>query len=511
MQRRTILFLSLALVAFASAGAAWWLGNGEAPPVPPLTGGAGPEPLPGKTPTPAVPPEPRAVANGTPRVRVEVVAGEKLVPPPPLRVQAVRAGDDVELPTVLLAGAGAGFDTSPHVAGAALCEIGTDGGRVLRQVAIAAGVVARPVVGARLTVQGHVRDGSGSALAGATVWFGESDVDGNRREWTTDVDGAFTADTAAGAGVPFVVRKDGFAAWWRPVDVTAPPRPCDAVLSPGCTLEVAVAGAADAIEQARLFVVPGGQVATGVAQWPFLLQVLADGYPFDGTGRATIPELPQGGEVALVVRHPRALRGAPHAVALKGERVHTSVPVRVSAGEWRGIVTDEQGQPLAGVDVWARRSARDLVPGASQRLLPPHLDERGVATTRTGADGTFAIAAVDAPDAVLSLRAPGCAGRDVPAPRTAGASLVLPAWRGGEPELVLQPPRAGIGWQVATNLGGGLTDAVAPGAAWRVSLPHAGFFDFLVTTTVDGELRGTQRFVGVAVTGTVELAAPKLE
>src|SRR5688572_1976038 len=131
MQRRTILFLSLAMALLVFAAVAWWLGDHE-PPDPPENGGGvvhTQPPQPTGRPT-GLPDRPPATA-GMPRVAVTVTAGEKLVAPPPVRVQAVRAGDGAELPTVLLAGAGAGFDTSPHAAGAALCEIGAEGARVL--------------------------------------------------------------------------------------------------------------------------------------------------------------------------------------------------------------------------------------------------------------------------------------------------------------------------------------------------------------------------------------------
>lgn len=507
MHRRTLLFFSLTAVV-AMASALWWLSSDSGAQTLQPGGGTGLQAPAPEPPRRAAPPP--ISSPGTPRVRVEVIAKEKFVPPPPTRVQAVRAGDGVELPTALLAGAGAGFDVSPHVAGIALCAIHIEGARVLRQVVVTAGHVARPVIGAPLVVQGRVRDATGKPLVAAAVWFGESHVDGSRRQWTTDEEGAFAAEVPASRGVPFVVRKEGFAAWWRVVDVSVPPGPCDAVLAEGCTLDVGIAAAATGMEEARLFIVPGGHVSTALSQWPFLLQVLDDGYAIDANGHASVPELPQAGEIGIVVRHPRALRQPAHPVTLKGERARVTVPLQVAATEWRGSVVDDAGQPLAGVEVWARRSGRALAAGGSQRLLPPHLDELGTAAARTGPDGAFVVAAIDTPGSVLSLRASGHAGRDLAASSfAAGQALVLPAWRGGEPEFRLLPPRPGAAWDAETDLAGGLSEAVAADTPWRVSLPHAGAFEFVVSTTVDGQVRGTQRFADVAVTGTIELASPK--
>lgn len=510
MQRRTALFLSLAAGVVATL--AWVVSSlPEAPPPLPV----GPPPAGPVPPSPPSPPEARQDPAQLPadaiRVRIEVVAREQYVPPSPVRVQAVQAGDGRELPTQLLAGAGAGFDASPRAAGASLVAIEHDEGRVLRQVALSANETARPTVGSRLVVQGTVRGADGKPVSGCRVWFGAFDRDGQRREVEPDETGAFRAEVPAGLGVPFVVRAPGHATMWRVVAVTAPPAPCDAVLARACVVEVQVAAQALAMHEARLFVVPRPAVATALAMWPFFEQVLGDGVPVDASGRALVEDLPAGGEVGLLVRHPRAALGAPTAVVLKGERVRAVVPLEFAATTWQAVVVDETGQPLPATSVWARSAGGSLAPGTSQRLLPPHLDLRGSFAGLSEAAGAFTVGAPAAAGAVLTLRRAGHAGRDLPwSPALAGTPLVLPAWRGGEVELRVLPPRAGTAWFAECDLAGGGVDAVAADQAFRISLPHPGRFDLVLTTWVGKELRGSERHDGVHATGAVELAAPRL-
>jgi hypothetical protein len=514
MQRRIVLFL-VAVLALAAAvfvlsrggevdvpppgpGPGGTDANGEAPPVSPQPQ---PQPAPQPAPTPAPP--------GAPRVVVEVTMRERYVAPSPSRVTAVRAGDEVPLPAAVVAGAGAGFDASPNAAGTALAVVDGADGRLLRQVALTAGASATVRVGARLVVRGTVVDAKQQPLREATVWFGEFDASGARREHPLDDEGLFTAEVASGDGVPFVARAPGYASQWRTIEVRAAGLRCDAVLERACALDVQIVARAEAMASARVFVVPRGVVSTSLAQWPFFVQALTDGVPVGERGDATIPDLPPGGEAGVLVVHPLAAVGAPVAVVLKGERVRALVPLEFTAAKWRGSVVDDAAQPLAGVSLFARARSGPLVPGTSQRLLPPHLEQRGDFRSWSGNDGTFVLGASTGADGVLSLRAAGHAGRDVAAAAAVAAPLVLPAWRGGEVELLLAPPRAGTPWVVEANLAGGVRELLAADARFRVSLPHAGRFDFVLTTFVGDEQRAQERHDGVHATGAIELSAPR--
>lgn len=503
MQRRTVLFLSLA--AGLALIVAFLLSLGDvAPPV----GARPPEPAAAPPPTRQDPPPPAA---GAVRVRVEVVSKERYVAPAPVRVQAVHAVGGAGLPTALLAGTGAGFDATLHGAGAALVAIEHEEGRVLRQVALQAGEVAQVVLGARLVVRGRVVGADRKPVAGSVVWFGEFDAAGHRREVVPDEEGQFTAEVLAGAGVPFVVTAAGHASAWRVVEVAAPMPRCDAELQRGCSLEVQIAATAIAMHEARVFVVPRPSVTTGVAHWPFFTQALLDGFEVDATGRAVVDGLPATGEVGLVVRHPRAGLAAPQAVVLKGARARAVVPLQFAKDTWQGLVVDDVGQGLPGVAVFARAAGGALDPGSSQRLVPPNLEERGAFVAISDASGAFTIGAPGGGSATVSLRRLGHAGRDILwADVVAGQGLVLPAWRGGQAELRLSPPKAGVPWIAEADLAAGVRDAVAADEVFRVALPHEGRFDFVLTTFVGDEVRGRERHDDLHVTGPLELQPPRL-
>ena len=440
-------------------------------------------------------------------VHVEVVDKERFVPPPPVRAEAVLLSTGKPLPTTLIAGVGAGFDAPPGAAGNSLAAIEVGGNTLLRQVALVAGEVVKPTLGGPIVVSGSIRDRQGRPVIGASVWFGELLADGSRREVTTIEDGAFTAEVLAGSGVPFVVRKAGFAALWRPIQVTAPMGPCDAVLQPACTLDVQLVGAAIEMQDARVFVLPQAPVASELTSWPFFQQALQDGYALDERGRASIPELPHAGTLGVVVRHPHSRQREAVAAPLKGDRARVQVPMQFAKEGWDGRIVGQDGEPLGGVAMWSRQLRNSIAPGGSQRLLPPHLEAVGTYASRSRADGTFAIAAD--PGGVLSLRATGYAGRNVPvADLGRGRELVLPRWVGGEVQFTLLPPAPGVAWHASTNLSGALQADLAADEAWRVSLPHAGRYDLLVTTRLGDAVPAARSYSDVMVTGPIEVASP---
>lgn len=513
--QRGISFFLIGVMALGALAFALWPADGDAPiAIAPPSGTPSPSPTAHEGPPTA---SPIQLPSDALHVHVAVVAHERFVPPPIARASALDLADGKTLHAWPIAGVGAGFDAPEQALGIAMLAIERGSTTVLRQVALAERELAEVRLGGLVEVAGMVRDAEGRPVPGASVWFGERLADGSWREVTTveTVDpedasrepGRFRAAVPAGDGVPLVVRKPGFATWWRPLQIASPMAPIDVVLQPACTLDVQLAGTATDLAQARLFVVPEAPIATELTTWPFFLQALTDGVAFDARGVASLGELPRAGTLRLVVRHPLAAMQRAITVVMKGERVRAVVPTTFDAATWSGRVVDADGAPLPGVELWTRLAATPLYAGAGQRLLPPHLDGAGLRIGRSGGDGAFALGAVAG--GVLSLRAHGRAGRDVPeASLTAGADLVLPTWVGGEPEFTLQPPQRGQAWQVACDLGGGLQAAVAADQVFRVSLPYAGRFDFVLTTKRGEQVVGSRTDRSVMVTGPIELAAP---
>ena len=516
MQRGSVLFLLFVAIA-ALGGWLWWTTGDVLPPpgptpIAPNEANQTNEPLPsvsspGSGTTQAQDPLP---PTGV-RVRVEVVVRERFVPPPVPRVAARQKVDGAPLPAAVVAGAGAGLDAAAAGnAGSALVVIDTAAGRAARIVALAAGESAVYEVAGSLAVRGVVRGGDGLPLRDARVWFGEYGPDGQRREAITDATGEYELPVLAGFGVPCIVQAPGHAIAARTLVVAAPPPVVDVVLQPGCTIDVQIAGFARAMTTARAFVLPRGSVATELAQWPFWLQTLDGGAPLDAAGRAAIAGLPRAGEVAVLVRHPEAPLGGSVPVVLKGERARASVPLVYAPSTRNGRVVDGERRPLAGASLWAASGAAPLGDGNSQRLLPPHLEARGTATT-TAVDGSFTLGLPgDAAGARVLVRCAGHAGRDFAAAAVAeGAELVLPSWVGGEPQFTLQPPAGGGAWTAECDLSGGVRERLDAGQSFRLSLPHAGRFSFVLTLFDGAEVVAVRTLADVDVTGPIELEPPK--
>jgi hypothetical protein len=504
MQRSSATFLLAAAILVGVAAIAWQaMENGELPP--PGPGGSG-----NGTVTAApqdVPPSP--LPPDTLRVVVEVQARERYVPPPPQRAQATRASDGAELPTQLLAGVGAGFDAPSRTAGIAAAGIDFEGVRLVRQVPVGE-AVSRTVVGARITARGKIHDAVQKPVAGARIWLGEQDAEGKLREVLTNAEGGFELDTPSGEGVPFVVRARGYAAAWRPVAVGPPGPDLQMILQPGGVLEVQLAVLGTDLDQARLFVVPTATVTSELSQFPFFLQAITGGAAVDDNGRGKIDELPTSGKVCILVRHPMAPATAPHETTLAGVLTTAIVPLKLSETKWSGQVVDPAGQPMTGVSVWSLPARASLAAVGSVRLLPPHLEVLGGCASRTDEQGAFALGGLAGAGSILSLRAHGCAGRDlVWADAGPGSRFVLAPWQGGEPSLRLLPPAAGAAWVAEADLAGGIRAALEKDEPWVVSLPHAGRFDVKLTVFSGTTQRASKTFHDVHATGVVELQAPR--
>jgi len=505
MQRSTGTFLLFALV-LAGAAALLWFRATDDPDLPngrPTVDPVAPRPVDSAVPV-------TAPALGL-HVVVAVTSRETFLAPPAPRV-AVHTVGGAELPFTMLAGVGAGTSDDGARGGLALVTIAIEaGGQLVRQVDVPANGTGRHVVGPRIVARGVVTDEQRRAIAAAHVWFGEFDGSGTRRFAITDDTGRFELDAPAGHGVPFVVEATGRASQWRAITVEAPSPELAVTMQPAGTLAVQLATLSTGTEAARLFVVPTGAVSTELAQYPFFLQSIDGGRVGATPGAFTIVDLPTSGTIGLVAVHPRAPITAPREVALQPAPQRIVLPLQQANGEWRGVVHDDAGEPIAGVNVWSHRRGRPLGGRASLRLLPPHLDATGCAYVATAADGAFAIGAADGDEPVLSLRATGRAGRDLAWPLPNDAPIVLPAWRGGEPSFRLAPPRPGTPWIAATDLSGGVRAQLAADQPWVVSFPAPGRYD-LVLTTKDGDtVLGSRTDRDVVVTGPVDLEPPRAQ
>jgi hypothetical protein len=165
---------------------------------------------------------------------------------------------------------------------------------------------------------------------------------------------------------------------------------------------------------------------------------------------------------------------------------------------------------MTGVSVWSLPARASLAAVGSVRLLPPHLEVLGGCASRTDEQGAFALGGLAGAGSILSLRAHGCAGRDlVWADAGPGSRFVLAPWQGGEPSLRLLPPAAGAAWVAEADLAGGIRAALEKDEPWVVSLPHAGRFDVKLTVFSGTTQRASKTFHDVHATGVVELQAPR--
>lgn len=503
MQRSRALFLGSSVALAAIVG--FWVFASGAVPSPPPTPGTPPE-LPGEVSLPPGAADPVAMRRGL-LVRIDVTDHERYLPPAVARVR-VDGADGREWPVRVLAGAGAGFDATGSAGPAVVRIDGPDRSFVRHVVLPEDERIAYRTLGP-VAIAGLVHGPDGMPLRGARVWFGERGPDGARLEFETDATGAFAGEALGGAGVPFLVQAAGCLLHHAQLELTSSAEPLEVRLQAGCAVDVQLAGVAKDLGRARLFVLPASDVTSELANWPFWLQSEAGGVPFDGSGRASVEGLPRHGSVRMWVAHPEAPGGVPAEVSLKGERVRTVVPISYAVGLLHDRVVDEEGAPIASASVFALPGSLTLPAANASRLLPPHLELRGGCATRSDGDGGFMVGLPGERERVrLLLRAPGRAGRELRLTDAGSGPFVLPLWRGGEPEFSLSPPAPGEPWTAATDLSGGVVERLSAGSAFRLSLPHAGRFSFVLRTFDGEELVASRSFVDVPVTGPLELASP---
>jgi len=514
MQRSTVLFLLLGGVVVAILATIAFSDPGEVV-LPPSNGDntvtdgtANENGSSGSLPTPSttgghdgpVPPD-------APHVTITVTSKERFVPPPRPPVLAMTLAGE-ELPVEILAGVGSGFDAQARARGVAMIAIDMSPIRLLRQVAVAPDGNQPARIGPRVVVRGSVVDAQKKPIAKAVVWFGELQADGSRREFVVDEEGAFEGEVPTGEGVPMVVRAGGFASKWRTIVVTSDMQPLAAMLQPAAKVQIQLAGRAVEMDQARAFVVTSSKVSSSLSQWPFFAQCVSGGYPISELGQIEIDDLPQSGVVGVVIRHPFAPLVAPTDVKLGAKLVRATVPMRLGGSVLQGAVVDGEGDVVGGASLWALPQRRRLAGGRSQRLLPPHLKDLGACYAQAGPQGFFKIGGIGEDEPVLTVRAHGHAGRNVPVNTIKNAPVVLPKWLGGDAALRIQPPVAGKVWRVSINLGDGIDEACAADEPFVVSLPHAGAFDVEMVLRIDGEQVGESDVKALMATGPVDLVTP---
>lgn len=496
-----MLWLLLALLAAAAVVA--WRTFTAAPPSPgPVSSGTGVEVAPRES-DPTTPGAGAQDAEQGTRVVVTVTAEERFLPPAAAPVVVQHAGGAV-LPVRLLGGVGAQLGPTGNDRGFSLVSVELGGARLVRRVSCGPEVPAVHTIGAPATVSGKVVDAAGKPIAGATVWVGELGTDGALVRVATDDEGAFTAQAAAGSGVPFVVQASGHASSGVFLDLPSGGVQRDTTLAKAVPVTTQLAGIGDLPVDARLFVVPLATVSSELSAYPFFLQSVLGGIAPDAQGRASLEDLPAHSELGLVVAHPRAAIAAPRTLQLRDRALHVPLPM-VYGPAAAGRVVDGEGTPIPGARVLAGDALDRPRSEPMRRLMPTHVELQRTFAAFAAADGTFAIGRAAGP---WRVEAPGFAGRLVEPAET----VVLPRWHGGACEFELALP-AGLRdraatWLAGTNLGGGVQARLSAQETWRIALPHAGRFSFVVETFVDARSVAREEHRHVDVTGVILLAAP---
>ena len=450
----------------------------------------------------------------TTQVTIEVVSLEHFVTPPS-KLNLFAQPNGTTLRGRVVAGVGAGFDAAASRRGPALIEI-EYGDRLLLRYASLEGAKQLPLtLGARVMVRGVILDDQGQPLPTASVWFGERLAGGALRSFAVDDQGAFEADVPMGFGVPFVVRAKGYASKWRVISTPGAEIGGPAgwssgelreMLEPATTVYLQIVARAIEIKRTRAYVLPvAEQISSGVSQWPFFAQLFNDGYAIDASGKAVITDLPQHGTVGFVARHPLAATGTPIAVNLSQSPTRATILMAFDSPNQQGFVVDEAGAGISTAWLFGRVPGQRLTTSGSARLMPPHLDLRGVWVARTDLSGAFFIGTPAASGAQIAVRALGFAGRDIPLKAAMENEIVLPRWHGGDASLLVEPPLLDVAWCIVSNLGGGVELTCEASASTALALPHCGRFEVRTRVEVHGQLP-YERFVkSLSVTGLVNL------
>lgn len=338
-------------------------------------------------------PDPGAPTAEAVTLVVQVVARARLVPDvlaaAPCRLVDARE----EIPSEVRVLAGPRL-TAP-VDGPHLVRFDADFGRFCRFVTLDAGdAVVDVVVEGSASIRGRVVDENQVPLAGARVWAGLLDENGEPLEVAVGSDGRFEFPAVpAGPGVPLLARAEGRASRFRLVRPEWPAlEGVELVLEPARRVDVVFQSRAPELGRGRVLLLPrDADVAT--LHYPFFLSA----FPSQATwlakdGTAVIEDLPDRGAFAVMVDHPDVLPGARVAVPSRS-RGQVRVVVIPSADEvaWlSGRVLDPNGAPLAGAEL--RLRGDDGIVERDAVLAGPGHDPAPTSRTTSGADGSYRLA-----------------------------------------------------------------------------------------------------------------------
>ena len=168
-------------------------------------------------------------------------------------------------------------------------------------------------------------------------------------------------------------------------------------------------------------------------------------------GSFTATRLPPGENQRVVVQHAEFERGIVGGISLVAGGARSGVVVTIRRGVvLAGRVSDPEGNPIEGAEVWVDRSlaARSSIGGSSSRGRAGLRDEPR--TARSGADGTFEVRGLAPGDVAVTVRAPGRATENIDPIRLARGARPDPV------EIVLGPG-ATISGRLVRRTGGGAT------------------------------------------------------
>lgn len=243
------------------------------------------------------------------------------------------------------------FDDAPIVGRRLVAFTLPDGGVCCRDVTLSAATTIELEHLPARVVRGRVLARDGGPLIGASIWLGEIEAGGTLRQTTTDSDGRFELEVAAGAGVPCVVRAPGFATLAIPIEVGLDgARSVELRLERAASIEVRLAARVDDPTLARVRIRAADSESTAL-DYPVYLAQLEDRDHLDALGRRLIDDLPHGCQFEFRVEHPALVDGAPAKQSAVVGKVRSAVVKCSTAQSVRGRVLDETGASWGGLRV----------------------------------------------------------------------------------------------------------------------------------------------------------------
>lgn len=214
--------------------------------------------------------------------------------------------------------------------------------------------VAQPTASSGVTVSGHVLDPQGNPLAGARV-FCEPGIAGALRETKAGQDGAYTFDDVPPENIGVFAIADGHAFGGTTRDPGSSASNVDIELLPPASLTgIVVTPKKRPISGAHITRVGLlGRTKVGI---PFSkLTKFGFAEPVsDDAGRFTVPNLPEGGTVALKVGHPDFAQEAMNDIAVGASDLRVTMYTGVLLEG--SVVSRTSGTPVAGVNVLIRNA-----------------------------------------------------------------------------------------------------------------------------------------------------------